>query len=72
MIREFDVILEPEASGGYSVYVPSLPGCFSQGETVEDALAGITEAIQLYLETLAEQGNPLPPAALHERVSVAA
>lgn len=46
----FKVILEPSAEGGYTVYVPSLPGCISEGETVEDALKNIQEAIELYLE----------------------
>jgi predicted RNase H-like HicB family nuclease len=44
------VVLEPSDEGGYTVYVPSLPGCISEGETAEVALANIREAIQLYLE----------------------
>ena len=44
------VILEPQEEGGYTIYVPSLPGCISQGETKEDALNNIKEAIELYLE----------------------
>jgi predicted RNase H-like HicB family nuclease len=44
------VVLEPSEEGGYTVYVPSLPGCISEGETVEEALANIREAIELYLE----------------------
>jgi len=44
------VILEPSEEGGYTVTVPSLPGCISEGENVEDALANIREAIDLYLE----------------------
>ncbi len=44
------VVLEPSDEGGYTVYVPSLPGCISEGETAEAALANIREAIQLYLE----------------------
>ncbi len=44
------VILEPSEDGGYTVFVPSLPGCISEGDTVEDALANIREAIELYLE----------------------
>lgn len=47
---KFKVILEPSEEGGYSVYVPSLPGCISEGETVEEALGNIKEAIELYLE----------------------
>jgi predicted RNase H-like HicB family nuclease len=44
------VMLEPSEDGGYTVTVPSLPGCISEGDTREDALANIREAIQLYLE----------------------
>ena len=44
------VILETSDDGGYTVYVPSLPGCISEGETAEDALTNIKEAIELYLE----------------------
>ncbi len=44
------VVLEPSDEGGYTVYVPSLPGCISEGDTEEDALANIKEAIELYLE----------------------
>ena len=44
------VILEPSDEGGYTVYVPSLPGCISEGNTVEEAMANIREAIELYLE----------------------
>lgn len=44
------VVLEPSEEGGYTVYVPALPGCISEGETKEEALANIKEAIRLYLE----------------------
>ena len=44
------VVLEPSEEGGFTAYVPSLPGCISEGNTVEDALANIREAIALYLE----------------------
>ena len=44
------VLLEASDEGGYTVYVPSLPGCISEGETAEDALTNIREAIELYLE----------------------
>lgn len=44
------IVLEPSDEGGFTVYVPSLPGCISEGETKEEALVNIKEAIQLYLE----------------------
>ncbi len=48
------VVLEPSDEGGYTVYVPSLPGCISEGETRDEALANIREAIDLYLEPVAD------------------
>ncbi len=47
---KFKVVLEPSDEGGYTVYIPSLPGCISEGDTVEEAMANIREAIELYLE----------------------
>jgi len=44
------VILEPSDEGGYIVYFPSLPGCISEGDTKEAALANIREGIELYLD----------------------
>jgi len=44
------VILESSEEGGFTVYVPSLPGCISEGETVDEAMKNIREAIDLYLE----------------------
>lgn len=46
----FQIVLEPSDEGGFTVYVPSLPGCISEGETEEEALSNIREAIELYLE----------------------
>ena len=46
------VVLVPSEEGGYTVYVPSLPGCISEGDTREEALKNIREAIDLYLETV--------------------
>ena len=44
------VVLEPSEEGGFTAYVPSLPGCISEGNSIDDALANIREAIALYLE----------------------
>ena len=49
------VILEPSEEGGYTVYAPSLPGCISEGDTEEQALANIKEAIELYLEPVDDE-----------------
>jgi predicted RNase H-like HicB family nuclease len=59
----YDVVLEPSEDGGYTVYVPSLKGCVSEGETEDAALENIKDAILLWRETwediAAEQGNLL-------------
>lgn len=44
------IVLEPSEEGGFTVYVPSLPGCISEGNTKEEALGNIQEAISLFLE----------------------
>ncbi len=49
------VVLEPSEEGGYTVYVPSLPGCISEGDTIEEALRNIKEAIELYLEPIEDE-----------------
>ncbi|MBE9104244.1 type II toxin-antitoxin system HicB family antitoxin [Nostoc cf. edaphicum LEGE 07299] len=49
------VVLESSDEGGYTVHVPSLPGCISEGETLEEALENIQEAIELYLEPLEDE-----------------
>jgi predicted RNase H-like HicB family nuclease len=56
----FKVVLEPQEEGGYTVYVPSLPGCVSQGDTIQEAMANIKEAIELYLESFKERKLSLP------------
>jgi len=54
------VILEPSEEGGYTVIVPSLPGCVSEGETREEALENIREAIELYLEPVEDDSSFKP------------
>jgi len=51
---KFKVVLEPQPKGGYVVYVPGLPGCLSQGDTKEEAIENIKEAIEGYFEVLQE------------------
>ncbi len=48
----FTIVLTPEEVGGYSAVCPALKGCISQGETIEEALENITDAIELYIETV--------------------
>ena len=60
MERAWSVILVPQPEGGYFVECPALPGCYSQGQTVEEALANVREAIALVLEDLSARGEPIP------------
>ncbi|MBI2426686.1 MAG: type II toxin-antitoxin system HicB family antitoxin [Candidatus Kerfeldbacteria bacterium] len=60
-ILQYTVLFTPDdESGGFSVEVPALPGCHTQGETVEEAKKNAREAIELTLETLAERKLPFP------------
>lgn len=59
----YSVIYEEAPEGGYVVRVPALPGCHSQGETIEEAEKNVREAIELYLESLKEHNEEIP----HER-----
>jgi predicted RNase H-like HicB family nuclease len=60
MSRRFTVIFEKEEEGGYHVFCPVLPGCHTQGETLEEGIQNIREAIQVYIESLVEDGLPVP------------
>ncbi len=74
--RQYTIILDPdEEEGGYTVTVPALPGCITQGETLEEAIAMARDAIQGYLEALAKDGQPIPEERQHPQaltISVAA
>jgi predicted RNase H-like HicB family nuclease len=60
------VVLIPDLDdGGYIAEVPTLPGCYSQGETLEEVLANIKEAIQGYVEALKADGLPVPDEDSH-------
>ncbi|MFN4272753.1 MAG: type II toxin-antitoxin system HicB family antitoxin [Aliihoeflea sp.] len=51
------VILEPSEEGGFTAHVPSLPGCISEGETKDEALRNIREAVELYLEPIEDDSS---------------
>ncbi|MFY4730269.1 type II toxin-antitoxin system HicB family antitoxin [Nitrospira sp. BLG_2] len=51
------VVLEPSDDGGFTVFVPALPGCVSEGESKEEAIKNIREAIDLYLEPVEDDLN---------------
>jgi predicted RNase H-like HicB family nuclease len=61
-IMRFPVVLHTDDGRHYGVTVPDLPGCFSGGEGIEDALASAMEAIDLHLEGMVEEGLALPAA----------
>ena len=57
----FEIVIEKEPEDeGYSAYSPSLPGCFSNGKTIEDAKRNIREAVQLHVATLLSHHQPIP------------
>ena len=60
-MAKFVVYLEAAEEGGYIVSCPQLPGCVTQGETVDEALVMIKDAIQGYITSLQKHGAPIPP-----------
>lgn len=59
----YPVVLEPDPEGGYVAVVPAFPGCYSQGEPVEEALSNVREAILLTIEDMRERGDAIPSPA---------
>ena len=68
----YTVVLEKESHGGCVAIVPALPGCISQGDNRDEALANIREAIELYVEDCREAGDPVPIDDGREYVEVEA
>ena len=66
---DLKVVLEPSDEGGFTVYVPSLPGCISEGKTKDEALKNIKEAITLYLEPV-DDDLVINAGAIVEKVAV--
>ena len=60
-MRKYTIILEPDAEeGGFAVTVPTLPGCITQGETIEQCIERAREAIAGYIKSLEMAGEPVP------------
>lgn len=72
----YTIILQLEDEGRYSVTVPALPGCFTEGDNREQAVQNAHEAISLYIEGLLEEGQPIPsdinPVQMIETIRVVA
>lgn len=69
--RVYTVVLIPdEEMGGYSVEVPALPGCLTQGDTLREALANAREAIECHIQGLAQDGEPVPVETQHPLTSL--
>jgi antitoxin HicB len=70
-MRQYTIILHPEPEeGGYTVTVPALEGCVTQGETLEEAITMARDAIQLYIETLKAEGLPVPEEQEHPQAII--
>jgi predicted RNase H-like HicB family nuclease len=57
---QYTIILQASEEGGYIAFAPALPGCMTQGETLDEAKENITDAIGAYLEVLREDGDKIP------------
>jgi len=57
---KYSVVIEPVESGYYTVHAPAVPGCWSQGESPEEALANFKEALELHISLLREDGLTVP------------
>ena len=67
----YTIILEPDPEeGGYTVTVPALPGCVTQGETIEEAIVMAKDAIRLFIETLMAEGQPVPQELEHPQAII--
>ena len=60
MLYSYKILLTKEEEGGYMVTVPALPGCITQGDNIEEAMAMAQEAIELYIEELQARGEKIP------------
>ena len=67
---KYRVLIEQDEDGVHVAEVSSLPGCISQGQTRDEAVENIREAIAAYLESLEAHGDPIPPPITEEMVEV--
>lgn len=67
---KYRVLIETDEDGVFVATVPSLPGCVADGRTRGEAIASVKDAIALYVESLEEHGDPVPPPITEELVEV--
>ena len=60
MVVQYTPILEAQPDGGYHAFCPALPGCHSEGDTLDATIANMREVIAVYLESMQAHGQPLP------------
>ena len=66
-VRTYTVNIEPCEEGGYWAYVPALPGCFTQGKTLDEVVRMAQEAVEGFVEVLAEKGQEIPVEQHHPK-----
>jgi len=59
-ILNYKILLKKEPEGGFTVFVPSLSGCITYGNTIDEAIEKAKEAIELYIESLKAHGEEIP------------
>jgi predicted RNase H-like HicB family nuclease len=61
----YKAVIEPQDEGGFTAYVPSLPGCVTEGNTYEETMSNMKEALEFYLWTLKERRRKVKPDTTH-------
>lgn len=69
-VLKYTVVFEPAEEGGYVAYVPALPGCVTEGDTLEEAMEMVRDAISGYIASLKKHGEPIPEEKGPSLVSV--
>jgi predicted RNase H-like HicB family nuclease len=72
-VLNYTVIFEPQEEGGFTAIVPALPGCISEGDTLEEARESVADAIKAYIESLEKHGEDVPADVgkpIQERIRV--
>lgn len=70
--RQVELVFEPQDEGGFTVYSPELPGLITEGDTLESAEGNAQEALELYVESMRDRGQPLGRDIVRRTVTVPA